>query len=149
DGSRRVGTRGAELAHQPGGHERGVHGEHDRDRARRRTKAGDDAGERGARLGPVVEELEWQLEPVAELANREAVLARLPEGAPGTGGERLLAEPSERLRRSEPGAGATDEQNAGQARTRHGSVYTFRRPPRAKPHTVTPRSAASSTARLE
>src|SRR5256714_13354832 len=32
---------------------------------------------------------------------------------------------------------------------RHSSLYTFTRPPRTKPQSVTPRSRASSTARLE
>ena len=76
----------------------------------------------GASLRAVVEELERQLEPVRALADREPLVARLAEHAPGPLGERLAAEPGERLRRAEARARAADEQDARQARTRHGSV---------------------------
>src|SRR6478735_6105013 len=82
-----VGAReGAGLRHRDlfaGGGERGeclrldarrVDREHDAELVRGRTQAGDEAGDRGARVGAVVRERERKLQPVRNLADREPLL---------------------------------------------------------------------------
>ena len=62
-----------------------------------------------------------KLEPVRRLPDCDPLVAER-ERLPADLGERPAAEACERLRRAEPRAGAADEQNAGQASIRHGSV---------------------------
>src|SRR5262249_18784347 len=76
-------------------------------------------------------------------------VATLVEQPPGPLRQRLSLEASERFRRAESAARAADQQDPRQVPVRHGSVYTLREPPRTKPQSVMPRSAARSTARLD
>ena len=91
------------------------------DLVRSRAQPGDDAGDRRAHLGAVVEHGERELEPVRRLADGDPLVAER-ERLPADLGERAAVEAGERLRRAEPRARAADEQNARQASIRHGSV---------------------------
>ena len=88
----------------------------------RRTQARDDAGDRRAHVGAVVEHVERKLEPVRELADRDPLVARLAEQPPRAFRERLAVDERERLRRAEARARAADEQDARQRSMRHASV---------------------------
>src|SRR5439155_9927517 len=138
-------------AEHVGGHERAVDGEDHAELVRRGAEPSDDAGERSPDLASVVENRKRKVEAVPLLAHREALVAHLAEELPADLGERPSSEPRKRFRHAEARARAADEEDAGQAAgsRRHGSEYTFRPPPRTKPHSVTPRSCASSTARLD
>src|SRR5262249_6778951 len=85
---------------------------------------------------------------LARLADDEHLVAGLVEHAAAAVGERFAVQLDERLRSAVASARPADQQDARQrpASIRHGSVYTFRRPLRTKPHSVIPRSVASSTA---
>src|SRR6185436_18207025 len=69
----------------------------------------------------------------------------IAENPPGTHGQRLAVEEGQRFRRAEARGRAAHQQHAGYV-IRHVSVYTLSDPPRTKPQSVSPRSAASSTA---
>jgi hypothetical protein len=102
--------------------QRDVDGNHDGDVVPCRAKSGDDAGDRRAHVGPVVEHIERELESVVTLADGNPFVALLSEQAPGTFRERLAVELRERLRRAEACARAADEQHARQRSMRHASV---------------------------
>src|SRR5437764_15062939 len=102
--------------------QRRIDRDHDDDVVPGRAQSGDDACERRADLGPVVEQVERKLEPIRLLPDRDALLAGLAEQAPRALGERLGPELREGLRRAEARAGAPDEQDARQLAIRHASV---------------------------
>ena len=78
----------------------------------RGTKAGEDSVDRRPLVAPVVHDRKGQVESVGLLAHCQHLRARLPERPQSALGERLTAEPRERLRRAEPLGRAADEQHA-------------------------------------
>ena len=79
--------------------------------------------DRCVHLAAVVLHREWKRELLgAALPMASRCVACLTERAPAAFGQRLAAEARERLRRAEARRGAADEQDARQARTRHGSL---------------------------
>ena len=102
-------------------HERAVHGENHTDVMGRCPQRGYDTHDRRTDIRAVVEDGEWEVESVSELAHGDPLLAKLAEHAPAPLRERLAVEPRQRLRRSEPRRSAPDEQRPGQWATRHAS----------------------------
>jgi hypothetical protein len=131
------------------GHERQCRRGAHRDRAGRRAKAGDDPGEGGAVSVPSSTSSNGSSSPSPRLPTREPLVARLAEDAPGRARERLAAERGERLRRAEPVLAPPTSRTPVRRGRATARCRRSARPPRAKPQSVTPRSAASSTARLD
>src|SRR4029079_17077019 len=75
-----------------------------------------------------------ELEPVEQAVERDRDLVAARHGERAARGEVVLE---------------VDDQERVHQPTLAAPAYTLTRPPRAKPHSVTPRSRASSTARLE
>src|SRR5438034_7182684 len=119
---RRLVARIAEGADELRSYEWDIDRKEDRDRVGRRAEAGDDPGERGSEVGSVVEHRERELERVRLLADGDPLVAALAEDPPRALGQGLAVEPGEGLGRAEAGTCAADEQDAGQASTRHRSV---------------------------
>ena len=86
-----------ELSEQVGGQARHVDRDDHNDVGGRGPEPGDNPGKRGSGLGPVVEDLEGEIERVGRLPDREALGASLSEEAPGTFRERLSVKARERL----------------------------------------------------
>src|SRR5207237_5729536 len=128
--------------------ERAVHRQRDADVVGGGAQPGDEARDRRPDLRPVVEQRKRERQRIRLLPHGDALAAGLAEHTPRPRGQRLAVELRQRLRRAEAAARSADEQDPRQLSIRHGSVYTLARPPRTKPQTVTPRSAARSTARL-
>ena len=123
--------------------------QHDAHVVRCRAQPGDDPGDRRTHRRCRRHERKRQAKLVRELADGDPLVARLAE-RPATRARRASRRRSGRApSASRSAARPADEQDARSAATRHGSEYTFRRPPRTKPQSVTRRSRASSTARLD
>lgn len=95
--------------------------EHDAGVAAGGTQSRDDARDRRAYRGPVVDDRKRKCEAVPPLSHRDPLVADLTEQAPGPLGERLASEARESLGRAEAAARPADQEDAAQSRTRHDS----------------------------
>ena len=112
------------------------------------AQAGDDPGDRRADVASVVEQREGSSSPSAAFptAIRSSQKASVSQAISASV---AAVDAGERLRRAEPRARPADEQDAGQPCDPPRLGVDVRPPPRTKPQSVRPRSAASSTARLD
>ncbi len=102
--------------------ERDVHRQDDAEIVARCPQPRDEARERSAHVGAVLDDLVGQTERVSALPRRKPFVAQFAERSPRACRECLAVELGERLRGPEPAACAADEQDPGQTSRRQGSV---------------------------
>ena len=112
---------GRELAQERRRHPRQVGGQEHAELCAGQAQAGGHPDDGSSELAPVVEHGKGERQRIGRLPHRDDAVERLPEDAVGALGEGLVSEPRERLRRPEPPARASHEEDARYAVTRHGS----------------------------